>query len=254
MKLVFISIIVLLIFSILFFNVCESFESNADSGLNRIDAIIYINLDHRKDRKKQITNELKKMGVKPEKIIRFPAVFEKYNGHLGCCKSHIGVLELIKKSNFKNCLILEDDFKFKLSKEETNNKIDTFLNKYGDTFDAIHLSVGHWEKKGPVKDGVCRIDYCTTSSGYLLNNHSNFYDELLNDLKNARNKMTKESAEYQKKNPNKKQTITSNALNQHWFGLQKRANWYAFEPQIGVQEGSTSSIMSNVSHDEKMMK
>ena len=92
MNLRFIFCIILVILLFILVIICnnysnkENFES--ERGLNRVDAVIYINLDHRKDRKKQIESELKRMGVKKTKIIRFPAVYEKYNGHLGCKKSY----------------------------------------------------------------------------------------------------------------------------------------------------------------------
>ena len=47
-----------------------------------------------------------------KELDRIGAVYEKYNGHLGCVKSHIGVMKIIKNSNFKNALVIEDDFKF----------------------------------------------------------------------------------------------------------------------------------------------
>ena len=65
----------------------KSRKVNSPSFLTKIDKILYINLDHRKDRLKQINNEFKKMNFPENKIERISAVRNKYNGHIGCCKS-----------------------------------------------------------------------------------------------------------------------------------------------------------------------
>jgi glycosyl transferase, family 25 len=221
----------------------ETFYAH-ELGINRLDAVIFINLDNRKDRKILIEKELENMGVKKEKIIRFPAIYEKYNGHLGCVKSHIEVLKIIKQSNFKNALILEDDFKFTLPKQEINKKIDHFLEKFINNWDAIHLSHSYWNKQKQIDNHICKINSAMTSSGYIVNNHNNFYDKLLNDFQNSEEKLTENLKKWLEKNPNKKKYEDANALNQHWSKLQKKSQWYIFEPPLGIQRNSYSSIMS----------
>ena len=65
-------------------------------GFDSFDKYMYINLQDRKDRKEQITKELGRMNIPENKIIRIDAVKNKYNGHIGCCKSHIKTLKLAK--------------------------------------------------------------------------------------------------------------------------------------------------------------
>jgi len=227
----------------------ENFES--EKGLNRVDAVIYINLDHRKDRKKQIEHELKRMGVKKDKIIRFPAVYEKYNGHLGCVKSHIGVMKIIKNSNFKNALVIEDDFKFVLSKDETNAKIDRFLNKFQNNWDAIHLSRSWWENDKKIDNDVCKIKNAMTSAGYMVNNNKDFYNELLKEFQGSEHDLTVNFSKWKKENPGKKKHEDSAALNQHWAKLQNKSKWYIFEPTLGKQGGSPSSIMGPANNNKE---
>jgi glycosyl transferase family 25 len=229
----------------------ESFTAVEQNGLNRLDAVIYINLDHRKDRRREIEAELERMGVDKTKIIRFPAVYEKLNGHLGCVKSHIGVMKIIQNSNFRNALILEDDFSFTMSKDETNTKIDGFLDKFGNDWDAIHLSRSHVNIDRKVNDDVSKINTAMTASGYMVNNNNGFYDKLLADFKDSEHKLTKNLEKWKKTNPGKKKYTDSSALNQHWFGLQKKSNWYIFEPCIGKQSGSGSTIMGSVENNKK---
>ena len=242
-----------ILFFLFFLTKQETFQTKP-SGLNRLDAIIYINLDHRKDRKKQIEEELKKAGVDKKKIIRFPDVYKKLNGHLGCTKSHIGVMKLIKNSNFKTVLILEDDFQFQMSKEEINKKIDNFFDKFQNDWDAIHLSRSFWSKEKKLNDDVCKLKYAMTSAGYMVNNNNDFYDKLLKNLENSEEKLTKNFIEHQKKNPGKKKYTDSAALNQNWGSLQKSCKWYIFDPPLGKQGGSASSIMGSANNNKKNYK
>jgi len=228
----------------------ESFVTE-NSGINRLDAVIYINLDHRKDRRREIEAELERMGVDKTKVIRFPAVYEKLNGHLGCVKSHIGVMKIIQNSNFRNALILEDDFAFTLSKDETNTKIDGFLDKFGDDWDAIHLSRSHVNIDRKVTDDISKINTAMTSAGYMVNNNNGFYDKLLADFKDSEHKLTTNLEKWKKTNPGKKKYTDSSALNQHWSRLQKKSKWYIFEPRIGKQSNSGSTIMGSAENNKK---
>ena len=72
-----------------------------------IEKVVYINLEHRKDRKEETEAELLKY-FPAEKVVRFDAINQK-PGSFGCCKSHIAVLEMAKENKWKNVLIVEDD-------------------------------------------------------------------------------------------------------------------------------------------------
>jgi len=74
-----------------------------------IDAILYINLEHRKDRNEHILNEIHKICTDNSKIHRIDAI-KNDNGALGCGLSHIKALEYAVKNEWKTVLILEDDF------------------------------------------------------------------------------------------------------------------------------------------------
>jgi len=95
-----------------------------------IDKVYIINLKRRADRKKLITQELTKVGIKNYEFINAvdgndAEIKQKYKklkknkskiksaGHLGCLLSHKKVLKKAYSSNFKQVLILEDDIFFK---------------------------------------------------------------------------------------------------------------------------------------------
>jgi glycosyl transferase, family 25 len=217
------------------------------NGINSFDNYFYINLEHRKDRKKQITDELKKMKIPEDKIIRINAVRNKYNGHIGCCKSHIKTIELAKKMNLNNAVVFEDDFVFTLSKDEVDKKINHFFKTYPN-YDVIQLTTAHKSLKDINDKHIKKVNNATTSSAYIIN--KKFYNRLLDDLNDSKEKMEKEMIEFNKKNGGlkKKKHQTGNALDQHWGKLQKNSNWYIFEPYLGKQGGSSggSSIMGGI--------
>ena len=81
--------------------------------LPHIDAIFYINLDHRSDRKEHILQEIRKIDPTLSKTHRIQAEYVPDHGALGCTKSHIKAFQLfMEHPEWKNCLILEDDFTF----------------------------------------------------------------------------------------------------------------------------------------------
>lgn len=213
----------------------EHFNNNL--LLDDFDAYLYINLENRPDRKKQILNEFDKMKLDPEKIFRIEAVYNKWNGHIGCAKSHIKALEFAIKNKFNKIIIFEDDFIFTKNKYKINNYLQSMDKKW----DVIQLTASY---KQLVEDfSIKKIKWAMTSSGYMIKSH--FYEKLLNNLKKSVSAMENEMLyhDYSKG----KKFETSNALDQFWSVLQKSSNWYIFDPYIGTQGGEAgrSSIMSN---------
>ena len=95
---------------------------------NYIDKIIYINLDKRTDRRKEIEEQLDDFGLSYE---RFPAIYHPF-GIVGCTQSHQAVLRLAKERGYKRVWILEDDFQFLQSREEIEATIQSMCSKQFD--------------------------------------------------------------------------------------------------------------------------
>lgn len=224
----------------------EKFTQNiTKNGINSFDHYLFINLDHRKDRLKQISTELNKMDLPKNKITRIKAVHEKYNGHIGCAKSHIKALKLAKERNYKHVIIFEDDFIFTENKKNVDTKINNFLKNFKDDWDVIQLTA-HYKKLNNINNkDVKKVNNASTSSAYIIQNH--FYDKLINNITQSKNKMEKEMIEFHNKNKTKKKKFTTNhALDQHWNSLQKKSKWYIFDPTLGKQSGSSSIMSSNL--------
>lgn len=237
--------LIIILYSIFVFGNIKTRKISNNTKID-IDAYLYINLRDRKDRKIQIENEFKKSGLEKSKIFRIDAVYDKWNGHIGCVKSHIKALEFAKSKKFKNIIVFEDDFIFTKNKNYINNCI----NSIDFDWDVIQLS-SSYKKTRKYNKKFEKAIWIMSSSGYIINN--NFYDKLLKNFKESLEKMEKEMETYDYSNGKKKET--NNALDQHWGSLQKNSKWYIFEPPVGKQSDSSSSIMNDVDIlDEKQIK
>ena len=143
------------------------------------DAVIYINLEHRTDRKELILNEIQKIKhIDESQIYRIDAVLEPMCGHIGCGKSHIKALELAVANNWSSVLVLEDDFCFNehYEGEHSFNKIQNI------EWDVLLLAQGYQCNQDSEYDFLKRARRSTTASGYIVRRH--YYPVLLDNFKN----------------------------------------------------------------------
>ena len=187
--------------------------------MDKIEKVIYINLDHRTDRKEQV--ELELLKVFPiEKIVRFNAIYEPMKGHLGCSKSHIGALELAIKNNWKNVLIVEDDMIFVKDKFKYGTQILRLLfNKNPDVIVLGAHTVSY-------NKNTFKLNNCLTTTAYLVFNH--YYQTLLSNFKESALMLEKT---YQ---------IIPYAIDRYWTNLQEKDNWYIIYPYLCIQNDGYS--------------
>jgi GR25 family glycosyltransferase involved in LPS biosynthesis len=118
-----------------FFNPKEHLDISFDSL-----EFVYINLDHRKDRKFEIESEFHKLGIKNFK--RFSAIKNSF-GALGCALSHESVLK-DAKYRFINTVVCEDDATFLVNRETLENIVSEF---YKDSrLDVLCLAYNEFNK------------------------------------------------------------------------------------------------------------
>ena len=189
---------------------------------DNIDKIIYINLDSRKDRDLSIRSQLKIYNLKAE---RLSASYIENNPSQGCALSHIRCLEEAIKNNYKNILILEDDFVFNVDPKEFKNKIFKFL-KYVKNWDVLML-LGYNVISEKYNDTVNKIVESHTAAGYLVNNH--YYKKLLRSFKKSYKLLNNID------NPGRSIDVV-------WKELQKKDNWFIFEPFLGLQSSGYSNL------------
>lgn len=203
-------------------------------GLNNFDVIYYINLNHRKDRLKNIITELNKTNIDPKKIIRISGIYMKDFGILGCAKSHCLALEAFLKSspNNKYCIIFEDDFQFTQEQNIVNELINIVFNNVKE-FDVLMLAANILNGQSCDHDFLTKIIDAQTLSGYAVNRK--FASILLNNYKESIALLEKE-----------KYKCYPYCFDIYMKRLQPFTKWYALNPCIGKQIESYSDIENKI--------
>lgn len=181
-----------------------------------IEHVVYINLEVRTDRKEHIEKQLAPFGSRVE---RFDAIYDPI-GAIGCTQSHIGVLEKAKAMDWKNVLIVEDDFEWR-NLDEGGKRLEQLASQ---AYDVILLAGA--KVMSVVNTG--KLLSAQTTTCYLVASH--YYDALLENYKEGLSKFTetKESKLY--------------AVDQYWKLLMRRDNWYIVKPGLGYQRPDYSDI------------
>ena len=190
---------------------------------NYIDKIIYINLNKRIDRREQIENELNNFQLSYE---RFEAISTPDFGIYGCGLSHLAVLKIAKERNYKNILILEDDFQFLVSKEIFEENLKNFFESNID-YDVCMLSYNLKDYIVCEKLNVDKVLFAQTASGYIVN--SNYYDKLIKLYEWCLPLLIS----------TKQHWLYANDI--VWKDYQKNDNWYYFKIRIGSDNSNNFS-------------
>lgn len=91
-------------------------------GLDRCD-IVYINLDHRTDRREKIEAEFAKIAAR--NVTRF-AAHKHARGAIGCAMSHRDVIETANPATGRIAMICEDDLEFIVPRARLDHLIESF--------------------------------------------------------------------------------------------------------------------------------
>lgn len=205
--------------------------------MENIERIVYINLDHRIDRREEVEGELKEYNIPQEKIRRFSAI--KYDpGFIGCTMSHIAVLEEAIKDNVKNILILEDDFQFVVSKDEFYESVDYFFNLQK-PWDVIMFNYNTNNPENKVEDfqddsKIGYVRFAQTTCAYLVNGH--YMKTLLQNFKEGLHHSLHTMQHW------------NYSIDIFWKHLQCKDEWFYFKKRIGKQRISFSDIGNKISY------
>ena len=190
---------------------------------SNIDAILYINLEHRTDRNIHILNELHKICIDDSKIHRIDAV-KNDNGALGCSLSHIKALEYALANDWKTILIVEDDFTFKYDSNEIERNINLLFEH---NFDVGLLSHGRLKYHNSNNE-IKKVIYSQTTSSYIIKR--DYIYTLLENITYSVNDIISHGL------------LHENHIDIHWTNLQPIHKWYAVFPAIGCQYANYSDI------------
>jgi glycosyl transferase family 25 len=192
---------------------------------SNIDKIFYINLEKRTDRREEVEKELTDYGL-IDKAERYEAIYTPHSGIVGCGYSHLNVLKLAKECNYKNVLILEDDFMFIVPKEEFEESLQAFFETTP-TYDVCMIS--YIVQKGeeiPNNTIIGKVIDGQTASGYIVSNH---YLDVLIQLYEWAIPLLDQTNEHW------------NYANDHvWKRLQPNDKWYYMLKRLGKQRDGYS--------------
>ena len=214
-------------------NTKEHFFYN--NPIDKINGVVYINLENREDRKKLIKEEMNKMGIPKDKIHKVSGVFIPKNGHKGCVQSHILALQMAKMNNWNNTLILEDDVDLTGSPEEFKSKLNDMFNYLNNKeWDVIMIAKSHHINEDLEDTNIIKkIKSSTGGLGYIIKKH--YYNKLLDLFIDCNNHMTTDKW-------GNNNDFEPYALDQKWSELQGKDNWYGFKTDLLKQRNIWSTI------------
>jgi GR25 family glycosyltransferase involved in LPS biosynthesis len=190
----------------------------------KVEHILYINLEHRVDRKSHVENQLKQIGLVGE---RFNAIKLK-NGRIGCTMSHIKCLEIAIKRNYDHVFICEDDILF-LNPEMFKENLNKFLNNTAIKWDVMIVAGNNIPPYKKINNYCVKINNCQTTTGYIVKQH--YFKTLLNNFREGIIKLMNDSDNH-----------FEFAIDKYWFKLQERDNWYLIIPLSVIQLEGYSDI------------
>ena len=200
---------------------------------------LYINLEHRKDRKEHIEKEFTEK-LKFQVPERFNAIQNKYPC-IGCSLSHLKCLMIAKQRNWEYVVIVEDDICF-LEPEIFKNNTNKFLQESNIDFDVLLLAGNNFKPYQMIHTGCVQVYNCQTTTGYIVK--QKYYDTLINNIK--------QGVEYLIKQPYNHRFY---AIDIWWKQLQKKDNWYLLLPLTVCQKEGYSDIeQRNTNYKSIMLK
>ena len=199
---------------------------------NQIGHKVYINLNHRKDRKKAFLKEAKRVGLK--KVKRVEAVFDLLNGAKGCAASHIKALESVP--NGSSVMVLEDDCFFTDKPFKLKEQLDSFFRHFQNNWDVFLLGGNYIEKTCSSNPFFYQIHKSFLTHSYIVNSH------YISTLKQCFEKSYQSmSHAFEKLHLNLRVNIDT-----VWHELQRKDRWYAGKEKVTHQTESFSDIYAEL--------
>jgi GR25 family glycosyltransferase involved in LPS biosynthesis len=225
-------------------------------GINQLDAIIYINLENRGDRKDLLLKELAALDTNMSKVHKVSGIYMPKNGHKGCIQSHILALNMIKlnQPRWSRVLILEDDIELTQEPEQFNKILAQAMKKL-DTIDPdwnVLMLMASWKVIHPadapenqsleiynpqgerIPLALQRLKAATSALAYVVK--ASYVDEILKLFDRCNNNLQPDRLNEDNHEPW--------ALDQQWRTLQERDRWYCLDKDIIKQRAIWSTIMS----------
>ena len=192
-----------------------------------------INLDKRKDRWKQVCQDVMEIGIDVPN--RMKAIVSEECGLLGCALSHIRCLEKAKEQNWDYVLIMEDDVDFP-HPELVQDFIDKNIDK---DFDVLFL--GCTCQEGKKEGDLIRVLQSTCLHAYIVKKH--YYQRLIKNYYEGYYRKLKTW----KTNP----TYNKNNIDVYHQKLQTQDKWYAPLQCLATQKAGYSDNFKRISDQQR---
>ena len=190
-----------------------------------IEKVIYINLEHRTDRRQQIEEVLS--NIPQEKILRFNAI-KHQRGNIGCTMSHIAVLEMAIQNKWKNYLVVEDDAVW-----SSTDSYQLLLELIQKPHDVIQLGSTYTE----YDKETYKTSKAWTTTAYIVQEH--YYQTLLQNFREGLDHLIKTGLGHHF------------AIDVYMGHLQRKDHWYVVVPSLIIQRPGYSDIEKHVTDNGK---
>lgn len=209
-------------------------DEEPKNPFDQFDAFLYINLDERVDRKDRLMEELRRMNVPEERVIRIPGVRHK-NGALGCTTAHRNALRYARSQGYQRILVFEDDFVFKQTVEKTHETLSKVFDLHV-IWDVLMLSAFVRDFQPTCVEFLVKAMEVQTASGYavqepFLSRLETCFEEAVVHLESG-------------------QAPDVFTCDQYWKSLQPHSNWFVLRPVLGYQGETFSDIEQKVTQYE----
>lgn len=155
--------------------------------LGKLDAILYINLEHRTDRKEKVLKELAVVDHICSNVIRIDAVKDSDNGARGCTQSHIKALDKAIANGWDSVMIVEDDFKWR-KQWKAPHQLQRILDA------PVHVDVFMLFSITPLTLTTCfpwmrKVVSANSTSGYIV--RKSYFNTLRESFKKSAARLSK---------------------------------------------------------------
>lgn len=197
-----------------------------------------ISLNERYDRRNEFNINIKEMSFIDIDFKWVEAIKDENFGGLGCAKSHlIALTDFITKTNDKYCCIFEDDYRFRIQRNESETIISNIIDAINP--DVIVLAgtqtIGIPTGIQCGSHSIQKVFQTNSTSGYLIKR--NYAYKIINNLLMSINGMEK----FSHVEP-RSLIYQSFAIDQTWKVYQHHDNWSCTNPMIGFQAPGYSDI------------
>ena len=218
----------------LYFNQVKHDQVEYHSCWMLIDQIYILNLEERKDRYMHLLVELCRAAAPLHRIHHYKAHKGSEGPYIGATKNHLDVANHFLKSNYRHCLVLEDDYMFHSNLKKCQMQLQTFFER-NYVYQICFLAYSKQGKITPYDDLLARsFQPCTTSSAYLLSAAT--AGKIQECLATGVQKMQEGAS------------TSIYCCDRYWACLQSAPGFYVFADKLGYQRITHSDIVGKVNY------